>query len=77
MRKIRLRDVLDATLIFIFVLLLGYYMFGPKKSEEAFKVEQDKTSDSEASITISNGKEVTAYDVEVKGDKVYVNVLTD
>ena len=67
----------DLLIGFLLVACFAFAIFGPKKSEEAFKVEQDKTSDSEASITISNGKEVTAYDVEVKGDKVYINVLTD
>lgn len=60
----------------VFIVCLLYAMFGPKK-KEAFDVYQEPYNDREASIVISNGKDIEAYDVEVIDGRMYINILTE
>ena len=66
-----------AIMILLFLNLLALMYLSARLLTEPFGVYQEPYNGREASIVISNGKDIEAYDVEVIDGRMYINILTE
>lgn len=66
-----------AIMLLLFLNLMALTYLSARLLITPFDVYQEPYNDREASIVISNGKEIEAYDVEVIDGRMYINIMTE